>query len=492
MKVVIYFSALIISINVISINAASFSAAEPNTTYCYAYVGCFDNNYPFDNTRYYLPNDPENINTEFLLFTRKNRNNEQILSYRNTETVRNSNFNKNLPLKIIVHGFGNTKDKPWMHEMKDAFLDVDDYNVIITGWGDGATFPYYNNASTNIRLVGKELSLIVNIIRHHFYREDPESFRIHCIGHSLGAHLCGHAGNNSPLPFDRITGLDPANQFFEGCDERVRLDKSDAKFVDAIHTSSGNLLTGSFGIIMPVGHIDFYVNGGNFQPGCPPVTSIIGSVFTGSFDPSSSVGCSHNRVMKYWTESIKTRCSFQAFKCDSFEKYQDGECASCADNNCSILGFYADGFKGNGSYYLATAGESPYCGDQYLFEMKLNKDTVKTAGEIILDLDYDSNNTVSIEVTKTSDQLKPDTYVKKFFVSHKSAFETNNQIRFTRKELSLISSWISKPYEPEFYYDKIRLVNTANGKIRNECVEKSKVESGISKSFKLEDIECNY
>ena len=65
-------------------------------------------------------------------------------------------------------------------------FQVDNFNVIITGWGNGATFPYYNNASTNIRVVGKELSIVVDMIKTLFYRSDPENFRIHCIGHSLG------------------------------------------------------------------------------------------------------------------------------------------------------------------------------------------------------------------------------------------------------------------------------------------------------------------
>ena len=54
------------------------------------------------------------------------------------------------------------------------------------GWGDGASFPFYNNASSNIRVVGKELSLIANGIKNIFYPNDPENLNIHCIGHSLG------------------------------------------------------------------------------------------------------------------------------------------------------------------------------------------------------------------------------------------------------------------------------------------------------------------
>ncbi len=48
-----------------------------------------------------------------------------------------------------------------------------------------------------------------------------------------------------------------AGPFFEDTDPRVRLDPTDADFVDAMHTNGGTLLTASFGILMPVGYWDF-------------------------------------------------------------------------------------------------------------------------------------------------------------------------------------------------------------------------------------------
>jgi Lipase len=49
----------------------------------------------------------------------------------------------------------------------------------------------------------------------------------------------------------------------------VQLDKSDADFVDVIHTCGGFL-----GFARPLGHVDFYPNGGSFvQPGCANVLS---------------------------------------------------------------------------------------------------------------------------------------------------------------------------------------------------------------------------
>lgn len=58
-------------------------------------------------------------------------------------------------------------------------------------------------------------------------------------------------------------GLDPALPLFVSFDNTKKLDKSDAEFVDVIHTNAlrrGKLET--------CGHVDFYVNGGLNQPGC--------------------------------------------------------------------------------------------------------------------------------------------------------------------------------------------------------------------------------
>lgn len=95
---------------------------------------------------------------------------------------------------------------------------------------------------------------------------------IHILGHSLGAHVAGYIGNYVPKKIGRITGLDPAGPAFETPylkDTEERLDAADANFVDVIHTCAGSL-----GFLRPIGHADFYPNGGTFrQPGCPVFSS---------------------------------------------------------------------------------------------------------------------------------------------------------------------------------------------------------------------------
>ena len=65
-----------------------------------------------------------------------------------------------------------------------------------------------------------------------------------------------------------ILGLDPAGPLFEGYDGKVRLDKSDANYVDIIHSNGESLIVGGFGTWEAIGHVDFYPNGGRAQRGC--------------------------------------------------------------------------------------------------------------------------------------------------------------------------------------------------------------------------------
>ena len=82
-----------------------------------------------------------------------------------------------------------------------------------------------------------------------------------CIGHSLGAHICGFAGKQRPL--EGIIGIDPAGPIFESNSIHGRLTENDAKVVQAIHTTPGMM-----GITKSIGDIDIYINEGPYQPAC--------------------------------------------------------------------------------------------------------------------------------------------------------------------------------------------------------------------------------
>ncbi|CAF4996236.1 unnamed protein product [Rotaria sp. Silwood1] len=165
--------------------------------------------------------------------------------------------------KILVHGFLDSINSTWWPEMKDAFLQAEDCNVILTDWSRANYFPY-TKATANAQVVGADIALLVNkMIKEHGV--NPADF--HIVAHSLGAAVAGYAGHRIS-GLGRITGLDPASPFFENTDPIVRLDPSDAKFVDIIHTDGSPTLLLGFGTLTQVGDVDFYPNGGMNQRSC--------------------------------------------------------------------------------------------------------------------------------------------------------------------------------------------------------------------------------
>ena len=65
-----------------------------------------------------------------------------------------------------------------------------------------------------------------------------------------------------------FVGIDPAGPLYYEKAVDDKLDAGDGDIVIAIHSNGGDILHGEAGYLDPVGHIDFYPNGGRHQPGC--------------------------------------------------------------------------------------------------------------------------------------------------------------------------------------------------------------------------------
>ncbi|KAL7025063.1 hypothetical protein ACKWTF_013317 [Chironomus riparius] len=230
--------------------------------------------------------------------------------------------------------------------MKQELLKhSDQIQVIVVDWGSGS-LPLYTQAVANTRLVGLELSyLIKKLIDDHGL--NPED--VHLIGHSLGSHLAAYAAERIPN-IGRITGLDPAEPFFQGMPEFVRLDPSDAKFVDVIHTDARSLFLleiPGYGMSQPCGHLDFYPNNGKEQPGCIlsqessaliPLTLIKDGIEEAS---RVLLACNHVRAIKLFTDSINGKCPYVAHRCPSYQHFTDGKCFKCNGGNCALMGYHS-------------------------------------------------------------------------------------------------------------------------------------------------------
>jgi len=80
----------------------------------------------------------------------------------------------------------------------------EDVNAVIVDWGGGAQLLNYYKAAMNTRSVGAYTAQVFQ----NLVRAGSASSRLWCIGHSLGAHVCGHTGMSMPgnLPLGRVTG----------------------------------------------------------------------------------------------------------------------------------------------------------------------------------------------------------------------------------------------------------------------------------------------
>ncbi|KAJ8025384.1 Inactive pancreatic lipase-related protein 1 [Holothuria leucospilota] len=209
-------------------------------------------------------------------------------------------------------------------------------------WREGAQDIYYK-VRQNTRVVALE---VAEMLKRLMASTETTPKELHLIGHSLGAHIAGYVGEIVPS-IGRITGLDPAGPGFDEnqsiFEKHCKLDPTDADFVDVVHTD------GFYGNKFPLGHQDFFPNGGVTQPGCKwTVTRNL---------------CDHLRALDLFTESITTACPFIGYPCDSWEDFENRKCTTCNNDGCPRMGFYADQSKASGLFWLGTNSESPFCLD---------------------------------------------------------------------------------------------------------------------------------
>ncbi|KAJ9584757.1 hypothetical protein L9F63_020907, partial [Diploptera punctata] len=396
--------------------------------HCYGIYGCYEMSHPWSDDVLrpvsYAPQPPELVNPRYCLYTRENRDTCQYLEIENMDSLYRSSMMHHHRVFIISHGFIENGDKEWIKIMKEELLTHIDGSVIVVDWRDGSG-PPYPQAVANIRLVG---TMTAHLLKNLIVELGIEQHKIHFIGHSLGAHMAAYAGQSLQSKFNyrlgRITGLDPAEPHFSKTDPIVRLDPTDADFVDVIHTDGGPFISGGLGILQPVGHVDFYPNGGIQQPGCDSGVMFYMGREMGSFYKGirKMISCNHIRSYQYFTESINpNECHFVGTECDSWEHFLNGSCFDCTSSNkCPFqtkLGFHADTYLRKGTeygsplrlppsrshikLYMMTGDQSPFCRHHYHIAWKIS-DSCKSllhGGEVgMIWVTLHGHNTTSTEI----------------------------------------------------------------------------------------------
>lgn len=349
------------------------------------------------------------LQIQYLLLTRKNIDCAQQFDQESL-TKQTCYFNITRPTKVIIHGYRALGSKPsWVKVLAQALLRAQDVNVLVVDWVYSASFAY-NLVVENYREVALQISVLINQLQNHGCK--PETF--HLIGVSLGAHVAGFVGTLFEGKIGRITGLDPAGPMFKGADTYDRLDPSDAQFVDAIHTDSDY-----FGISIPVGHVDFFLNGGKDQTGC--ARSRFASMY-------GYVICDHMRALHVYMSALNGSCPLMGIPCSSYEDFLKGNCVDCDmfKGTCPVIGLSENsGIRGSAipkeqKLFLLTTSSAPFCTHHILLELE------------VLPLDKSAEVEVTLSASLGTElrlRLHKDTTVYRTVLAHPSAACEINSIR---------------------------------------------------------------
>lgn len=419
----------------------------------------------------------------------------------NETTLGESRLNASLPIKIVIHGFGSGGRRAWVADMVYKILEYEDVNVIVVDWEKGATLPNYVHAAGNTRLVGHKTASLIKLINAKFGLTGNS---YHLIGFSLGAHVAGFAGmeirnvtNLSRMWINRITGLDPASPLFEGYEANDRLDPGDAQFVDVIHSNGDGVLRGGFGSLQPMGHVDFYPNGGRVQVGCNSVLlSALSDIISGKWQSL----CNHRRALNFFMDSFEfNKCRFRSFNCDSYESFLRGECFDCGPNNekCSYMGYLANYSKGRGKMYLTTHEDAPFCANQLLIRVVGTRGYRTNWGKVevtLLTIDgknesfwlsssmnqpssnYDGMGSIQRENSQVN--------LQSLIVTHPTLVNfTQIQLKYNRYKGWIYSGDVS------WSIDKILLMDS-DGQMKSYCNHNTVLESHVTTRLSLEPGNC--
>ncbi|XP_044755241.1 phospholipase A1 VesT1.02-like [Coccinella septempunctata] len=234
------------------------------------------------------PNVCPDQDIRFILYTPGGK--REIFDYSQHDWLRQSGWDPDKENIILVHGYAGGDDTLPMVVLRDAYIRNGSYNVWFVDWGVLCQPPCYRAGVHNTKAVAMCIGHLFTQLR----KDGLDTDKVTCVGHSLGAHVCGQIFKFVVFRVHRIVGLDPARPLITNS---IKLNSGSAGAVHVLHTNAGHYGEGG-----RAGHVDFCINGGKVQPFCENV-------------PIDDQLCSHVWAVCYMAESIFPHLAKKAEPC---------------------------------------------------------------------------------------------------------------------------------------------------------------------------------
>ncbi|CAH0702581.1 unnamed protein product [Spodoptera exigua] len=220
----------------------------------------------------------------------------------------------NVESKTVFYAFGflGAEDVQDTDKFIEATLSNTNWSIVLVNWEEEASpggLPDYFGAARNSQTIGPELGQAISTMLENGLLLNNTIL----VGFSLGAQMCGRAGetikNITGQPLPLIVALDAAKPLFEPFEIFRCIKSTDATRVVLVHT-----------------------------------------------DKSTFVFCSHLRAVQFWIENIINNCTIIGNLASSAEAWV---LSNGTPNNLTCLGYNVSQ-SANGNYYFRTNAESPY------------------------------------------------------------------------------------------------------------------------------------
>lgn len=230
-------------------------------------------------------------------------------------------------------GFLKASNIGWQDSTARAMAYAMQANVCAVDWSRLAAYLYTITALLHTHKVSNHIYEFIQVLEVN----GADVGQMIIVGHSLGAQIAGYVGAALGGRLFAIYGLDPAGPGFRfpfSDKPSNRLDDTDAKYVQCIHTARSTL-----GVNYNCGHADFSPNGGFRMPGCRGMI------------------CSHLFVVKLFRSSLDKTHQFLGIQCptDFLANLMKYQCSNITE----LMGIHNTGARG--SFYLYTTSSDPYC-----------------------------------------------------------------------------------------------------------------------------------